>query len=105
MVKLCPRVLDGKGNPDEKTDNLWWSRRKGDGMNCGPLRGIKLLEHAMKIVKRILEKRLRDIVNLDELQFGLAPGKGTVDALRVKKNERSLSREGEKLVHVFCERF
>ena len=31
---------------------------------------MRLQAHAMKIVERVLEKRLLDIVNLDELQFG-----------------------------------
>ena len=47
----------------------------------------------MKIVERVLkQKRLRDIVNLDELQFGFFPGKGRVNAIfllnRVKKEFR-----------------
>ena len=39
----------------------------------------------MKIVARVLEERLQVMVNLDELQFGFMPGKGTVDALFVLK--------------------
>ena len=31
---------------------------KGDAMNCMPYRGVKLLEHAMKIVEKVLEQRL-----------------------------------------------
>ena len=30
---------------------------KGDPMECGSYRGIKLLEHAMKVVERIIEHR------------------------------------------------
>ena len=29
---------------------------KGDPMECGSYRGIKLLEHAMKVVERIFEQ-------------------------------------------------
>ena len=29
---------------------------KGDMMRCGSYRGVKQLEHAMKIVKRVLER-------------------------------------------------
>ena len=49
-------------------------------MNCGKHRGVKLQEHAMKIVKEVLEKRLRKIVAIDDMQFGLMSGKGTMDA-------------------------
>ena len=29
---------------------------KGDAMSCGAYRGVKLLEHAMQIVERVLER-------------------------------------------------
>ena len=77
MVKLYQRVLYGKETPAE------WKTRvvvpiyegKGDVVNCRLYRGIKLLEHAMKVVERVLEKRLRGIVNLDELHFEFMPEK------------------------------
>ena len=39
---------------------------KGDPMECGSYRGIKLLEHAMKVVERIFEHRIRLIKRLNE---------------------------------------
>ena len=33
---------------------------KRDVMDCGAYRGVKLLEHAMKIVERVLEKRISE---------------------------------------------
>ena len=50
-------------------------------MNCGMHRGVKLLEHAMKIVEKTLEKILRKIVMIDDIQFGSMPGKGTIHAV------------------------
>ena len=38
---------------------------KGDPMECGSYRGVKLLEHGMKIVERVLERRLREKVNIN----------------------------------------
>ena len=32
---------------------------QGDVKNCDSYRGVKLLEHAMKIVERMLERRMR----------------------------------------------
>ena len=49
-------------------------------MNCGSHRGVKLLEHSIKIIERVLE-RIRALVDFDEAQFGFMPGKGTMDAL------------------------
>ena len=54
---------------------------KGDVSNCGSYRGVKLRAHGMKIVEKVLEKRLRSIVELNELQFGFMTGKETIDAL------------------------
>ena len=46
---------------------------------------MELLEHAMKIVERILERRIRTLVNLNEMQFGFLPGKGTVNTIFIVK--------------------
>ena len=61
MTKLCQGVLDGRGMPDEWALSVVVPifKGKGDAMSCGAYRGVKLLEHAMKIVERVLEKRIR----------------------------------------------
>ena len=77
MMELCQRVLDGKGRPDEWKTSVIVPifKGKGDVMSCGSYRGVKLLEHAMKIVEKVLERRIRTLVNLNEMQFGFMPGK------------------------------
>ena len=50
-------------------------------MECGSYRGIKLLEHAMKMVERIFEHRIRQQIVIDDMQFGFMKGKGTTDAI------------------------
>ena len=54
---------------------------KGDPIECGSYRGIKLLEHAMKVVERIFEHRIRQQIELDDMQFGFMKGKETTDAI------------------------
>ena len=54
---------------------------KGDPMECGTYRGISLLEHAMKVVERIFEHRIRQPIEIDDMQFGFMEGKGTTDAI------------------------
>ena len=39
-------------------------KQKGDSMKCGSYRGVKLLEHALILLERVLEKRLRELVQL-----------------------------------------
>jgi hypothetical protein len=61
----------------------WYHCIKGKGMSgdCGACRGMKLLEHAMKVVERVFLMRSRKMVEIDEMQCGFMPGKDTVDAL------------------------
>ena len=42
---------------------------------------IKLLEHAMKVVERIFEHRIRQQIVIDDMQFGFMKGKGTTDVI------------------------
>ena len=77
MMELCQHVLDGRGMPDEWKTSLVVPifQGKGDVMSCGSYRGVKLLEHAMKIVERVLERQIQTLVNLNKMQFGFMPGK------------------------------
>ena len=79
LMELGHRILDGKRMPDD------WStsavipifKVKGDIMNCGMYREVKLLEQAMKIIEKLPEKRLRKVVTIDDIQFGFISGKDT----------------------------
>ena len=46
---------------------------KGDIRNCSCYRAVKLLEHGMKLVERMLEKRRCRIVSVNIMQFGFMP--------------------------------
>jgi len=54
---------------------------KYDPMECGSHRGIKLLKHAMNVVERIFEHRIRQQIEVDDMQFGFMKAKGTIDAI------------------------
>ena len=65
---------------------------------------MKLLEHAMKIVEKVLEKRIWSMVNVDEMQFGFMPGKGTVDAVFILRRLQEEYRDkGKKLYMCFVD--
>jgi len=102
MMQLCQGVLDGKGMPQEWKNSIVVPifKGKGDPMNCGSYRGVKLLEHAMKIVERVLEKRIRAMVKLDAMQFGFMPGKGTVDAFFILRRMQEEYREKDKYLYM-----
>ena len=99
MMELCQRVFDGRGMSDEWKTSVIVPifKREGDVMRCVSYRGVKLLEHAMKIVERVLERRIRTLVNLNKMQFGFMPGKGLVDAIFIV---RRMQEEYQKKLYM-----
>ena len=49
--------------------------------SCHAQEAVKLLEHGMKVVQRVLEKRLHIIVSVGEMKFGFMPERGTIYAV------------------------
>ena len=67
-------------------------------MECGSYRGIKLLEHAMKVVEGIFEHRIRQQIVIDDMQFGFMKGNGTTDAIfMARQMQENFRVEGKKL--------
>ena len=62
--------------------------KERDALMCEKYRGVRLMEHSMKVWEKILEGRLREIVEIDENQFGFQQGKSTVDAIFVMRQLR-----------------
>ena len=60
---------------------------KGKGGCAGMqlISSIKLLEHGMKVAQRVLERRLRQAVEIDKIQFGFRPGTGTTHAIFIAR--------------------
>ena len=56
---------------------MYVCKDKADVMECGSHRGIKLLEHAVMILERVLEAKLCEQVETDNMQFGITPGKSS----------------------------
>ena len=40
---------------------------------------MKLIKHAMEIIARVLERRIRVLVNVDAIQFGIMSGRETTN--------------------------
>ena len=56
-------------------------KEKKDIRSCKMYIGIKLSEHAISIVERVLEKKIPEVVEADEMQFGVMPDSGTAETL------------------------
>ena len=47
----------------------------GDALDRGNYRGLKLTEQAMKILERIVDGLIRQVVSIGDSQFGFVPGR------------------------------
>ena len=73
-------------------------------MECGSYRGIKLLEHAIKVVERIFEHRIRQQIEIDDMQFGFVKGKGTTGAIfMARQTQENFRVKGKKLYFGFVD--
>ena len=85
MTSLC-NLIEAQGKiPDDWKSSILLPvfKRKGDPMECGSYREVKLLEHAMKVIEHVFERKIREKVKTDAMQFGFMPGKGTTDAREI----------------------
>ena len=83
FTELCNAIVKEGKVPDDWTRStiVTLYKGKGDPLDCGSFRGIKLLEHGLKVFERVWDSRLRMVVNINKSQFGFMPGRGTTDAI------------------------
>ena len=78
VTGLCNKIVqEGKISSDCK--KCWIVKvykGKGDALECGSYRGIKLLDHVMKVLERVIEKRVRIKVLISDMQFDFKAWKG-----------------------------
>ena len=73
-------------------------------MSSRSYRGVELLEHAMKIVEKVLERRIQTLINLNEIQFRFMSGKKTVDAIFIlRKMQEEHQKNDNKLYMCFVD--
>ncbi len=63
---------------------------------CGKYRGVMLLEHVMKLWEKFLERRLRDIVKIEDIQFGFQQDRSTTDAIFVMRQLQERYKEKKR---------
>ena len=77
-------IRDGKVPSDwEQSFVVFLYKGKGDALERGNYRGLKLTEQVMKILERIVDGLIRQLVSIDDSQFGFIPGRGTTDTIFV----------------------
>ena len=83
MAEICQKVLNGFGMPADWVQSIVVPifKENGDIRKCDCYRAVKLLEHGMKVVERVLKKRPCGIVSVDKMQFGFMPERGIIDGV------------------------
>jgi len=106
LTKIANNMLNGGNMPEEWRNSILVPiyKGKGDVKQCGSYRGVKLLEHGMKVIERVLERRLRSSVTINEMQCGFMQGKGTVDALfMVRMLQEKYAKKKKRLYMCFVD--
>ncbi|KAK3553657.1 hypothetical protein QTP70_006864 [Hemibagrus guttatus] len=101
LANLFNKVLESERMPEE------WRRivlvpifkNKGDVQSCSNYRGIKLMSHTMKLWERVVEARLRKVVEICEQQYGFMPRKSTTDAIFALRILMEEYRDGQRELH------
>ena len=106
ILDLCNGIVKEGSIPEDWKSSVVLPiyKGKGDPMECGSYRGNKLLEHAMKVIERIFEHRIRQQIVIDDMQFGFMKGKGTTDAIFVAgQMQENFRVKGKKLYFGFVD--
>ena len=72
---------------------------KGDPLVMGNYRGLKLLEHVMKILELFIGSIIRSRVNINEMQYGFMPGRGTMDTIFILRQMHEKHLGKHKLLY------
>lgn len=106
LTEVFQRIVREEKSPKEWRDNLTvpLHKGKGDALQCRNHRGLRILEHGMKIWEMILEQRLRKIVKISNCQFSYMNGRLTIDAIFIVRHlQEKYTRKNRKLCHVFID--
>ena len=106
LTSALQRVQKEEVSPPEWSISLTLPlyKKKGDALLCGKYRGLRLLEHGMKVWEHVLLAWLKDYINIDPQQFGFMAGRSTSDAIFITRQlqEKYQAKKG-KLYHIFVD--
>ncbi|KAK3552479.1 hypothetical protein QTP86_012164 [Hemibagrus guttatus] len=101
LTSLINRVLESERMPEEWRRSVLVPifKNKDDVQSCSNYRGIKLMSHTMKLWERVVEARLRKVVEICEQQCGFMPRKSTTDAIFALRILMEKYRDGQRELH------
>ena len=75
-------------------------KNKGDIQDYNNYRGIKLLNHTMKLWKTVIERRLRKDISISDNQFDFISGRSTTEAIYLLRRLMGLYRDIKVDLHM-----
>ena len=83
LTELTEVVFCNGVNPTDWQESFILNLYKGkcDALELGNYPGLKLKDQVMKLLERVLDYFIREMVDIDAMQFGFVPGRGTTDAI------------------------
>ncbi|KAK3563728.1 hypothetical protein QTP86_034452 [Hemibagrus guttatus] len=101
LTSLFNKVLESERMPEEWRRSVLVPifKNKGDVQSCSNYRRIKLMSHTMKLWERVVESRLRKVVEICEQQYGFMPRKSTTDAIFALRILMEKYRDGQRELH------
>lgn len=72
-------------------------------MESDKYRGVRLLEHLIKLFEKVLKEKLRKLIKVDCRWFGFSPGRSTTYAIyAVKELQEKFSENKKLLCDMWC---
>ena len=100
MTDLINNIVKECCIPDDWRKSILLPVYKGkdDPLVYMSYKTIKLLDQPMKVLEKMLEKKIRCQVSIDDMQFGFMPGKGTTNAIFIMRQVQE-----KKLYYAFVD--
>ena len=103
LCSVFNNIMRNDITPDKRTESITIPLYKGkdDALECSKYRGLRLLEHGMKIWERNLMHRLGDHIKISPQQFGFAAGQSTTDAIFIARQLHEKYLQNKKELYHF----
>ena len=91
-------ILEGKV-PADWSDSIIVTlfKGKGDALDRSNYLGLKLTDHVLKVIDRVVENIIHGTVKIDEMQFGFCPSRGTDAIYILRQLQKKYLAEHRKL--------
>ena len=102
VTELLNKIFEAERIPKRWTRSYLVTiyKDKGDPIQCKNFREIKLLEHGLKVLEKVLDNRLRKLIKIGDIQFGFSKSKGAMDAVFVLRLLQEKILEQQKKMYV-----